>query len=200
MLNFAGGNMHSDAQIAPNIPQGAQSIPSSPSLSPSSLSPSSQVPLGVKITSHTTGQKVPTGELTISGTSTDTSNAKCEVYTDVNDLKPMQKVAARGPGGNSDYSAWTFTYSPAYSLIKNGTNNLTSKISCIDSPTTGNLTKWNSVNLTGVEGLVQQQQPPSIISAVSNSTNNTGLLISQSAALNPFEPIVATDATSVSDV
>jgi hypothetical protein len=202
MFNIAGGNLHSDGQIASNTPQGVQPLQSSPStLSSLSLpslpsSPSSPVPLGVKITSHTSGQQVPTGQLTISGTSTDTPNANCEVYTDVNDLKPMQKVAARGPGGNSDYSAWTFTYTPAYSLIKNGTNNLTSKISCIDSPTTGNLTKWNSVNLTGVDGLVLQQQPPSIISAVSNSTNNTGLLISQSAALSPFEPTVAAGATS----
>src|ERR687893_64441 len=122
MLNFSGGNLHTEGQMA-----------------------------------------------------TDTPNANCEVYTDMNDLKPMQKVAATGPGGNNDYSAWTFTYTSAYSLIKNGTNNLTSKISCIDNPTTGNLTKWNSVNLTGVDGLVQPQQPPSIISAVSNSTNNTGL-------------------------
>jgi hypothetical protein len=199
MLNFTGGNLHSEGQIATNTPQGVQSLPALPSSpSPSSPSPSSSVPLGVKITSHTTGQQVPTGQLTISGTSTDTPNANCEVYTDVNDLKPMQKVAARGPGGNSDYSAWTFTYTSAYSLIKNGTNNLTSKISCIDSPTTGNLTKWNSVNLTGVDGLVQQQQPPSIISVVGNSTNNTGLLISQSAALSTFEPTVAT-ATTASD-
>jgi hypothetical protein len=181
MLNFSGANLNTEGQIATNTPQGVQSLPSpSPSL------PSSSLPLGVKITSHTTGQQVPTGQLTISGTSTDTPNANCEVYTDMNDLKPMQKVAATGPGGNNDYSAWTFTYTSTYSLIKNGTNNLTSKISCIDSPTTG--TKWNSVNLTGVEGLVQPQPPPSIISAVSNSTNNTGLLISQSAALGTFEP------------
>jgi hypothetical protein len=190
MLNFTGGNLYSEGQIATNVPQGAQSLPTSAPSSPSS--PSLSVPLGVKITSHTTGQQVSTGQLTISGTSTDTPNANCEVYTDVNDLKPMQKVAARGPGGSSDYSAWTYTYTSAYSLIKNGTNNLTSKISCIDSPTTGNLTKWNSVNLTGVDGLVLQQQPPSIISAVGNSINNTGLLISQSAAISTFEPTVGT--------
>jgi hypothetical protein len=193
MLNFSGGNLHTEGQIATNTPQGVQSLPSSP------LTPSSPLPLGVKITSHTTGQQVPTGQLTISGTSTDTPNANCEVYSDVNDLKPMQKVAARGPGGNNDYSAWTFTYTSAYSLIKNGTNNLTSKISCIDSPTTGNLTKWNSVNLTGVDGLVQPQPPPSITSAMGNSTNNTGLLISQSAALSAFEPTVAPTATTASE-
>ena len=102
MFNLAGWNLHSEGQIAPNSPQGVQSLPSSPS-SPSTLS--SPMPLGVKITSHTTGQQVPTGQLTISGTSTDTPNANCEVYTDMNDLKPMLKVAARGPGGNNDYSA-----------------------------------------------------------------------------------------------
>ena len=193
MLNFSGGNLHTEGQIATNTPQGVQSLPPLPPSPSSPLSqslPSSSLPLGVEIISHTTGQQVPTGQLTISGTSTDTPNANCEVYSDMNDLKPMQKVAARGPGGNNDYSAWTFTYTSAYSLVKNGTNNLTSKISCIDSPTPGNLTKWNSVNLTCVEGLVQQQTPPSIISAVSDGTNNTGSLISQSAAPSTVEPTV----------
>ena len=120
-------------------------------------SPLLSQPLGVKITSHTTGQKVPTGELTISGTSTDTPNTECQVYSDWNDQKPFGNAVAAGPGGPNDYSEWTFTYTSAYHLVKNGTNNLTSKISCTDGPAS-NITKWNSVNVTGIDGLTLSQQ------------------------------------------
>src|SRR5918995_1439696 len=103
--------------------------------------------IGVKITSPSTGQQVPAGELTISGISTDNATTDCTVYADWNNTKPFQKAIATGPGGVNDYSKWTFTYTPQYHIITNGTNELTSKLSCISNPT--NLTKWNSVNVTG---------------------------------------------------
>ncbi len=105
--------------------------------------------IGVKITSLITGQQVPAGELTISGTSTDDTTTDCTVYADVNDIKPFQKTVATGPGGLDDYSTWTFTYTNNYHLITNGTNELTTKLSCLSNPT--NLTKWNSVNVTGIQ-------------------------------------------------
>jgi hypothetical protein len=103
--------------------------------------------IGVKIISPITGQQVPVGQLTISGISTDNPTTDCTVYADWNNLKPFQKAIATGPGGGSDYSRWNFTYTPQYHIITNGTNELTSKISCISNPT--NVTKWNSVNVTG---------------------------------------------------
>jgi hypothetical protein len=103
--------------------------------------------IGVKITSPSTGQQVPVGALTISGISTDNATTDCTVYADWNDQKPFQKAVATGPGGVNDYSTWNFTYTKNYNLITNGTNNLTSKLSCLSSPT--NVTKWNSVNVTG---------------------------------------------------
>ena len=103
--------------------------------------------IGVKITSPSTGQQVPVGELTISGISTDNATTDCTVYADWNDQKPFQKAVATGPGGVNDYSTWNFTYTKNYNLITNGTNNLTSKLSCLSSP--ANVTKWNSVNVTG---------------------------------------------------
>jgi hypothetical protein len=111
--------------------------------------------IGIKITSPTTGQQVPVGQLTISGTSTDNTTTDCQVSVDVNDVKPFQKAVATGPGGgvNNDYSTWTFTYTDKYHLITNGTNNLTSKLSCIDpntGGTTANLTKFYNVNVIGV--------------------------------------------------
>jgi hypothetical protein len=103
--------------------------------------------ISIKITSHVTGQQVPVGEFTITGTSTDDTTSDCTVYADVNDIKPFQKAIATGPGGLNDYSTWNFTYTDNYHLITNGTNNLTSKLSCLSNPT--NLTKWNSIDVIG---------------------------------------------------
>lgn len=102
----------------------------------------------IKIMSHITGQQVPIGPLTISGTSTDTSSTECQVYADWNDKKPYQKARATGPGGKDDYSKWTYTYGAGYHLIGNGTNNLTTKVSCLSVPM--NLTKWYSIDVVGV--------------------------------------------------
>jgi hypothetical protein len=111
--------------------------------------------ISIKITSHVTGQQVPIGELTISGTSTDDATTDCTVYADWNDQKPFQKALATGPGGVNDYSTWTFTYTNKYHLITNGTNNLTSKLSCLSSPM--NLTKWNSIDVIGELSLTTQK-------------------------------------------
>src|SRR5215211_8640271 len=89
------------------------------------------ITLGIKITSPVAGQQVPAGELTISGISTDNVTTDCTVYADWNDQKPFQKAVATGPGGLNDYSTWNFTYTKNYNIITNGTNNLTSKLSCI---------------------------------------------------------------------
>ena len=108
--------------------------------------------IGVKITSPIANQ-VPVGELTISGTSTDNATTDCTVYADWNNTKPFQKAVATGPGGANDYSTWNFTYSDKYHLIINGTNNLTSKLSCFnnnDSGGTANLTKYYSLDVIGV--------------------------------------------------
>src|SRR5215216_1640706 len=126
--------------------------------------------IGIKITSPTTGQQVPVGELTISGTSTDNATSDCTVYADWNNTKPFQTATATGPGGANDYSRWTFTYTKDYHLITNGTNNLTSKLSCVadesNVDTTANLTKSYSVNVIGV--------------AMTTSTNNTAGVTSTS--------------------
>src|ERR687895_1247184 len=108
--------------------------------------------IGVKIISPITGQQVPVGELTISGISTDNATTDCTVYADWNNTKPLQIAVATGPAGVNDYSRWTFTYNADYHLITNGTNNLTSKLSCVDGSTsvTTNLTQFYSVNVIGV--------------------------------------------------
>jgi hypothetical protein len=120
--------------------------------------------IGIKITSPSTGQQVPVGQLTISGISTDNATTDCTVYADWNNLKPFQKAIATGPGGVNDYSTWNYTYTNNYHLITNGTNELTAKLSCLNNPM--NVTKWNSVNVTGQVALIKPENdvPPFIFS------------------------------------
>jgi hypothetical protein len=115
--------------------------------------------IGIKIISPTTGQQVPVGELTISGTSTDNATTDCTVYVDWNNTKPFETAVATGPAGVNDYSRWTFTYTDDYHLITNGTNNLTSKLSCVDANDSGtaNLTKSYSVNVIGITESSERQ-------------------------------------------
>ena len=114
-------------------------------------------PIGVKIVSPIANQTIPVGELNISGTSTDTATTDCNVYVDVNDFKPLQNTTAAGPGGQTDYSNWTFAYTKKYHLITEGQNELTAKVSCngnslIDSTSniSGAKSKWYSINVTGI--------------------------------------------------
>src|ERR671910_720845 len=107
----------------------------------------SLVNMSVKITSPSEGKQIPSGELTISGISSDTQDKNCIVFVDWNDLKPFQKVRAAGSGGIDDFSEWIFTYDSSYHEIIAGNNELTSKITCLD--VSKSLTKWNSINVTG---------------------------------------------------
>ena len=104
--------------------------------------------LTIKITSHTNGQKVPVGKLTLSGESSDDSSTDCKVYVDRNNEKPYQNVTATGPFGIGDYSTWTFNYTLDNKIIQMGPNELTAKLEC-NTPT-GVQEKWNTVTLIGV--------------------------------------------------
>jgi hypothetical protein len=128
----------------------------------STLSPSS--PVGVKITSPVHGQQVHIDNaLKVSGTSTDTPSTNCQASVIVNNIKPYQPVT---PAGINDYSTWNFLLNSSYASIKEGSNNkITAKLVCPP-----NLTKWYSVNVTGIP----------LSSATSNST-----LISPSNLVNP---------------
>ena len=105
--------------------------------------------IGVKITSPTTGQSVSIGDeqqLQITGSSTDDSVTNCQVSVIANNVKPYQPVLANGSGGINDYSSWNFLLNSSYVSIKEGQNNkITAKLVCPP-----NLTKWYSVNVTGI--------------------------------------------------
>ena len=130
--------------------------------------------IGIKITSPVVNQ-VPVGQLTVSGTSTDNATTDCTVYVDWNNTKPFQKATATGSGGVSDYSTWSFTFTDKYHLITNGTNNLTSKLSCFsDGSNRGaaNITKNYSVNVIGI--IEPSQGSVSSSEAAEQQNNLTG--------------------------
>ena len=164
-----------------------QTPPQSTESQAQQTSPSFEPAVSVKITSPTNNQNISTGQLTISGTSTDTTGSECQVYADWNDKKPFQRVVATGSEGNGDYSRWNYTYSTTYHEITNGTNELTSKISCLASPT--NLTKWYSINVTGIEGLSSRANDPpeSASQEQGNSSNNLNNISSSISTISTAE-------------
>jgi hypothetical protein len=107
--------------------------------------------VALKIISPVEGQKVPVGQLTVSGTSIDDVNTDCRIDINWNDQVPFQKAIAVGPGGANDYSRWTSTFSGNYHIIE-GINKITAILSCPDNPNSG---VDYSVNVIGVAG----QQP-----------------------------------------
>jgi len=154
---------------------------------------SSSLPPSIKISSPVKGQQVPIGTpLTIIGTSTDDPVDNCQVSVILNGIKPYQKTIATGQSGSevgsaNDYSTWKYAFIPGYAVIKQGTNKITSKISC--SPQSNSpisLSKWYSVNVTGVantrmEQLVQPSKtiitaamaPPTTANQKVTGTTNT---------------------------
>jgi hypothetical protein len=168
----------------------------------------SQALPSVKITSHTQNQQVPAGALTINGISSDTPSDICTVYIILNNVKPYQKVIPisieNGQGSSqNDFSTWNYTFTPQYATIKEGTNKMTSKISC-DALATGvsntnsNLTKFNSLNITGIttensNGSTQLiRHLPNVTSAGSPVPQPTTYNISQNAIYSLITPSPST--------
>jgi hypothetical protein len=110
-----------------------------------------QTGLSVNINTPFDSASVPSGDLTIYGTSSDDDTKNCQVYADWNDLKPMQNVTPDGPKGNADYSKWSYTYTGSYHNIVEGSNELTSKITCFDQGQNAS-SKFYSINVTGTGG------------------------------------------------
>jgi hypothetical protein len=140
----------------------------------------SSLPLpGVNITSPYRDQQIPVNisELNISGKSTDKPAIDdCHVSVIVNDVRPYQPASANGTTGkNNDYSKWSFILNSSYTSIKEGVNEITSKLSCLPNVAgnTNNITKWYSINVTG-------------IATITADTNNTTTSISPPTPSTPL--------------
>jgi aldose sugar dehydrogenase len=103
----------------------------------------------VEITYPDAGQNVPSGSLTIYGISSDSHQTLCQVSVLLNNQRPYQNATATGAAGKDDYSKWTFTFDPYYTIIRDGANQLVSKIVCHYNDGT-NATSWNKAYLVGV--------------------------------------------------
>jgi PKD domain len=169
--------------------------------------------IGVKITSPVKGQEVLTktttttlgstsvtsnntnnNNLIVSGTSTDDVNTDCQVSVIVNNVKPYQPAVANGTGGTNDYSKWNFMITPTYTTIKEGPNNkITSKLEC-----TPNLTKWYSVNVTGIiPSTITTSSTPSP-SSLSDTIASVPQLEQKRNRTNPTTTSSSTSPTSIS--
>ena len=104
----------------------------------------------VTITYPDANQTLPTGTLAMFGTSSDNATSRCLVSALLNDERPYQNVSATGPTSKDDYSKWTFTFDPYYTLVKPGSNEIVAKIVCEHDGGT-NSTAFNKMNVTGAE-------------------------------------------------
>ncbi len=121
-------------------------------------------PLDVKITDPIKGQQLAVGKnLTLLGTSNYGATSNCGVFVIVDSTRPYQKTIPIGQAGGNDYSKWKYTLTPTYNgTIKEGINRITAKLLCQAIP--ANLTKFYSINVTGVNEIVPNQQHLAIIS------------------------------------
>ena len=140
--------------------------------------------VGVKINTPSDSVSVPVGDLTINGASSDNNATNCQVYADWNDLKPMQIVTANGPKGDADYSKWSYTYNGDYHDIVEGSNELTSKITCYDQVQKATSSKSYSINVTGTKGGSEIENNTANQSPVSDSEDTKILPVKSSSSSN----------------
>lgn len=150
--------------------------------------------ISIKIDSPPGNQQVPVGELTISGTSSDNSTAQCQVYVDWNSLKPYQLATPTGANGSGDFSKWTYTYNSNYHLIQTGLNDLTSKITCLVPPAGPTVTKWFSINVTGITSSNQSSNVQLPL-----PTANTQTPTSSNKQTSSFQSESSVNATNISN-
>ncbi len=153
--------------------------------------PQQQTSHGVKITDPAKGQQVVIGKnLTLSGTSSYNATSNCRVFVIVDGVRPYQKTIPTGQAGGNDYSKWKYTFTPAYAgTIREGINRITAKLFCQVNPVS--LTKFYSVNVTGMNGIVPKQY-----SAITR--NNTDVIpLSSNSSSYLFHPTPAINRLSL---
>ena len=84
------------------------------------------------------------------------ATSRCGVLVIVDGVRPYQKTTPVGQTGGNDYSKWKYTPTPAYAgTIREGINRITVELLCQANPT--NLTRFYSINVTGMNGIVPKQ-------------------------------------------
>jgi len=149
--------------------------------------PQQQTSLGVKITNPARGQQVVIGRnLSLSGTASYNATSSCGVFVIVDGIRPYQKTTPVGQTGGNDYSKWKYTFTPAYSgIIREGINRITAKLLCQANP--ANLTKFYSINVTGINGIVPKQSSAitrNNIAVAPLSSNSSSSLFYQTPLIN----------------
>jgi hypothetical protein len=136
------------------------SLPSASTSSSSATASSAAKLPSVKIISPKKGQQVPVNSILVvtgtasapsqsSATTSNKTSNKCIVSLSLNGIKPYQRVVSTGHGGRNDYSSWQYYVAPNYASIMQGQNKVTAKVTC-GTNIANNVTKFNSVNVTGV--------------------------------------------------
>jgi hypothetical protein len=146
--------------------------------------PQQQTSFGLKITNPARGQQVAIGKnLTLSGTASYNATTNCGVFVIVDGVRPYQKTTPIGQTGGNDYSKWKYTFTPAYAgTIREGINRITAKLLCQANP--ANLTKFYSINVTGMNRIVPKQ------SAITRSTSVPPLSSNSSSSLFYQTPLI----------
>ncbi len=147
----------------------------------------SHKPNGVRITSPIIGEQIfvngtdyftKNGEnLSIRGFSVYDKNnsSNCVVSVIINNVKPYQLTNATGKAGDGDYSSWIYNFTSSYLPMKEGSNKITSKLTC--QP--GNDNSYYSVNVTGLKlndtFLANTKKPIAVESKFLNITKSANL-------------------------
>ena len=151
----------------------------------STVPQSTPTTLEVKIITPTNEQQIffnNNSDLQLKGTSTDNVDKDCQVSVIANDMRPYQNATATGQGGKNDYSTWIYSLAPT--LVKDGSNKVTARISCVDpdiieanaatsTPTDANIVKHSSVFFT-----VPTTTASTPSSSITNSPNTTETITS----------------------
>jgi hypothetical protein len=144
-------------------------------------------PNGVRITSPMNGEQIFVNgtdyftknreNLLIRGFSVYDKNnsSSCVVSVIINNVKPYQLTNATGKAGDGDYSSWIYNFTSSYSPLKEGSNKITSKLTC--QP--GNNNAYYSANVTGLNLndtlLTNTKKPTAVESKFLNGTKSANL-------------------------
>ncbi len=118
--------------------------------------------------------------------------SNCEVFVIVNNIKPYQLTNATGKSGNDDYSTWQYNFDSLYTPFKEGSNKITSKLTC--QP--GNINSFYSVNVTG--STINGTFPSKVVTplVIGNNSSSSVSLIEQTNTTTSAAPLKQTNTTS----